>query len=1180
MKYLYLTSILVLLSLSMRFSQAGIITDGSMGEALTLAGPNYAIKATLGQQQGGHLFHSFSDFELNTGEAAVFSGPSTINHIISRVTGGLPSRINGRLQSDIPQANFYFFNPAGLWFGESAALELSGGFYASTADYLQWADGRVFDAHTPQNSQFSSAAPSAFGFVANNAALEVQGSRLLLAPFQSLSLSGANIQLTQAQIIAPAGQLHLNSVSGAAVVPFEPSQAPSAALGDLNVENSALSVTSEGGGRIDIHAGRVSLLHSVVTADSESQRDSGNIAIQASHLQLKQATLLSASTFGEGDGGHILLESSGDIELLEGSSIVSVARGAGAGGNLQINTPAALVLSGERPLNPGEQAAARFNSSIIGAYTSSTTHPAAAGQIDINAGRLQVSDGGLIATLTAGLGQAGETRINIAGAAVLEGQNSSGERSGILVGSEYPHAEAGDGGHLELQADSLALREGAIISGDTQGGGAGGNITVRVAQNIQLSGESQTEGRFRSSLIGSITNSQEYAGSAGTVLIEAGALQVSDGGLIGSLSTGIGKGNTTRLDIVKAVVLDGENSTGERSGILVGSEYTAENAGPGGGLSLQAESLSLQNGAMILGNTLGGGHGGDISIQVDNTLSLSGSISEPLEQFNSSIIGSYTSSTTERAEAGKIDINAGSLQVSDGGLIATLTAGLGQAGETRINIAGAAVLEGQNSSGERSGILVGSEYPHAEAGDGGHLELQADSLALREGAIISGDTQGGGAGGNITVRVAQNIQLSGESQTEGRFRSSLIGSITNSQEYAGSAGTVLIEAGALQVSDGGLIGSLSTGIGKGNTTRLDIVKAVVLDGENSTGERSGILVGSEYTAENAGPGGGLSLQAESLSLQNGAMILGNTLGGGHGGDISIQVDNTLSLSGGIRRPLGRLDSSLIGAYTLNNEYSAPAGRIDIQAGRLDIKDGGTIGTLSAGRGNGNTTRLAIQEDLIMEGSNSVGDVSLITAGSLSEQKEAGLAGDIEIQAQRLLLSGGSQITTRTQVSDAGDIHIENSDYLYLQNNSSILTAVGAAKGDGGNIFIEPGFIILKQGFISANAAAGDGGNISIDTDGIYQFDQTPLEQVITASSERGISGEIQLSSPEVDISGSLSVLPAQFSKASDLQQTPCTPQRAAAHSRFIVRRYAGKRAAPGDWRSGACLFKALPKKPQ
>jgi filamentous hemagglutinin family protein len=108
-------SVLLIYTLS---HAAGIKTDGSLGPATTLTGPNYTIPPELGQQKGSNLFHSFGDFNVNTGESATFTGPDGTTNVIGRVTGGNQSLIDGLLTCKIPGANLWLLNPFGisLWF--------------------------------------------------------------------------------------------------------------------------------------------------------------------------------------------------------------------------------------------------------------------------------------------------------------------------------------------------------------------------------------------------------------------------------------------------------------------------------------------------------------------------------------------------------------------------------------------------------------------------------------------------------------------------------------------------------------------------------------------------------------------------------------------------------------------------------------------------------------------------------------------------------------------------------------------------------------------------------------------------------------------------------------------------------------------------------------------------------
>ncbi|MBE9561358.1 MAG: filamentous hemagglutinin N-terminal domain-containing protein, partial [Proteobacteria bacterium] len=163
MKYLKLF-ILLIFSINLH---AEITLDNTLNNGGALKGPDYMIGAELGQRHGSNLFHSFAKFNINLDESATFSGPNNINNIISRVTGGSISNIDGMLTSTIPNANFYLINPAGLIFGPNATLDVQGSFHASSANTLYLQDGGQFNATNPQNSNLTVAPITSFGFLNN-----------------------------------------------------------------------------------------------------------------------------------------------------------------------------------------------------------------------------------------------------------------------------------------------------------------------------------------------------------------------------------------------------------------------------------------------------------------------------------------------------------------------------------------------------------------------------------------------------------------------------------------------------------------------------------------------------------------------------------------------------------------------------------------------------------------------------------------------------------------------------------------------------------------------------------------------------------------------------------------------------------------------------------------------------
>src|SRR5262245_25021708 len=127
-----------LLAAGLEISRAQVVLDGKFGTSGPLTGPNYNVTAAMGATRGNHRFHSFTQFDLKAGDIAAFSGPANANiqNILSRVTGGKASSIDGTIRSDIAGANFFFINPSGVMFGPKAAVNVSGSFAASTADYL------------------------------------------------------------------------------------------------------------------------------------------------------------------------------------------------------------------------------------------------------------------------------------------------------------------------------------------------------------------------------------------------------------------------------------------------------------------------------------------------------------------------------------------------------------------------------------------------------------------------------------------------------------------------------------------------------------------------------------------------------------------------------------------------------------------------------------------------------------------------------------------------------------------------------------------------------------------------------------------------------------------------------------------------------------------------------------
>ncbi len=81
---------------------AQIVPDNTLGAEGSVVTPDVingisSDRIDGGATRGANLFHSFSDFNVGEGRGAYFANSAGIENILTRVTGGNPSNIFGRL---------------------------------------------------------------------------------------------------------------------------------------------------------------------------------------------------------------------------------------------------------------------------------------------------------------------------------------------------------------------------------------------------------------------------------------------------------------------------------------------------------------------------------------------------------------------------------------------------------------------------------------------------------------------------------------------------------------------------------------------------------------------------------------------------------------------------------------------------------------------------------------------------------------------------------------------------------------------------------------------------------------------------------------------------------------------------------------------------------------------------
>ena len=328
-------------------SSAQVILDGILGEGtrLQLEGQNYVISADMGEKHGTNLFHSFEQFDIWQGESATFTGPRSIENILARITGEVPSYIDGTISSLIRGANLFFLNPYGIMFGPHAQLDVQGSFHVSTADYVRFSDGKRFNTGGNDQTGLTVAAPVAFGFLDWRAgAITIDRSQLSIPANRTLSVVGGDIHIDGPSLVAPSGQVHLVSVASPTEVSWEASGLTSpfdfdrdSRLGEIVIKSEASINASEGRGRnargngmVIIRARTLNVLEgATINADRSGSRGTG--AETAIEIDVQENVLLEASTISanseRGIGGAIRIVA-GRLELRDNSIVTAeIVRG-------------------------------------------------------------------------------------------------------------------------------------------------------------------------------------------------------------------------------------------------------------------------------------------------------------------------------------------------------------------------------------------------------------------------------------------------------------------------------------------------------------------------------------------------------------------------------------------------------------------------------------------------------------------------------------------------------------------------------------------------------------------------------------------------------------------------------------------------------------------------------------
>ena len=767
--------------------QAQVIPDATLqseNSIISVDGTSYQI--TGGATRGSNLFHSFEQFSVPAGTTAVFVNADNIANILSRVTGGTLSDLQGIIQAG-GNANLFLINPAGIVFGPNARLDIGGSFFASTGEGLRFDNGFVYGIANPETPPLLTVS-APIGLRLGNAPGDIQVSGqgslapagLAVAAGQSLSLIGGNVFLSGAQLMAPAGRIEIGAVREASELSLTPDGLGFDvgfdgvnSFGDIQLSNrSVLNASGIAGGAIDLRGRSVILAdQSAIISDTLGDQDGRGVQVVADQFRLLDSSYIGAATSGEGAGSSINVTAN-EIDIV-GTAIANYKF-------LELNSFLGTRQIAERQ---------------IGGIAATTVASGRTGDIALNAQRVLLDEGVMVSTESLGTGDSGAIVIaateslRVRGSGVLAGSRVTGvpllTPNAIATGLSTRGIPAGGGGSIEIRTTRLDVEDGSSIVTGTLSDRDSGNVSITATESVTLRGPFAPF-VFPTSIT---TVSIGGDGAAGNLNIQTGRLSVQDGAiifadsgvrtLVGNIEFGGPAGDVTITATESVEVVGGVPLAAIFGSSAIRSRtFTDASAGT---VQITAPTLNVLDGGRVTSETLSDGPGGAINIDA-HTVLVSGIGNEDLDSTSAILASSglearvaFITGAIEPVPAsgpgGTITINATNLIVQDTGEISVRSFDTGPAGNLEINAAavrldrngslsatttvdggGNIILSANTLALDSSRITASSE-----SGDGGNLTFTLrDLLLLRNGSLISteaGTVGAGGNGGDITLNL-------------------------------------------------------------------------------------------------------------------------------------------------------------------------------------------------------------------------------------------------------------------------------------------------------------------------------------------------------------------------------------------------------------------------------------------
>jgi len=489
---------------------------------------------------------------------------------------------------------------------------------------------------------------------------------------------------------------------------------------------------------------------------------------------------------------------------------------------------------------------------------------------------------------------------------------------------------------------------------------------INARDRISFDGTS-ANGKFGSAALRTVE--QGAVGRAGNIEIETGSLSVTNGAQLTASTLGQGDAGNVMINARDRISFDGGSANGQFTSAAF-SSVSQGGIGRGGNIKIHTGSLSVTNGASLVASTVGQGDAGNVFITALDRISFDGGSANG--KFMSAAFSSVLQGGIGRG--GNVEIHTGSLSITNGAQLTANTLGQGDAGNILITAREGILLRGTNY-GYSSGIFTNNYL--ASTGQGGNIQIESATFRIANGAVVSAPTRTLRQGGSVVI-------------TTGQFEAIDGGQIIVTARNRGRAGSITINADSVTLS----------GHDPNFSDRLRRFSTALANQGNG---ESGIFANTRGV-NSTGLGGSITINANDVFLDNGAIVTARSQGQGGAGNLLINTQNLELIDSNISTRASRSTGGDIFIYA-QDQTQLTDSNITTSA---DESRGGDI-FINAVQGNNDSVRLSDRGIILLEGDSDI---------TTNSQKDGG---DITIGGQGIIAFDDSDIITRSDDGNGGDI---------------------------------------------------------------------------------------------------------------------------------------------------------------